>query len=223
MRAASRRRGDGRLGDRRHRHGRRDTGCRHPDAAPPDGATADAATADAAVAPVAITVDNDLGPEPSVLVVFQDSTGAVLAQVTTDANGVASQVVPAGSQVTAIMGSMSAPSLLTIEDVAPGDVLTAYNPADTSVSGAQVATTVQAPALPTSAADFGPDVTSEFSDPVVLAARATFMSGYADFRARAATLPITPAFLATQSAAPMVPPLPTGGTLWVTGIVPLSE
>lgn len=91
---------------------------------PPPPPPADAA--DAGPLPVTVTVTNASGPEANVPVVFHDATGAVLATVSTSATGVAAQVVPAGSQVTVVMGTTAAPQLLTITEVEPGDVLTAF-------------------------------------------------------------------------------------------------
>lgn len=91
---------------------------------PPPPPSADGGdAADAGPLPVTVTVTNAAGPEANVPVVFQDATGAVLATVMTSAFGVAAQVVPAGSQVTVVMGSAAEPRLMTITEVEPGDVL----------------------------------------------------------------------------------------------------
>lgn len=81
-------------------------------------------TYDAGPAPVTVVVRNEFALESGVSVVFQDATGAVIATAMTDATGSAAMVVPDGSQVTALVGTASAPSLTTVTQVAPGDVIT---------------------------------------------------------------------------------------------------
>jgi hypothetical protein len=86
-------------------------------------ATAEA-TVDAGV-PVVVTVVGAGGPEPGVIVVYDDPTGAYVAMQTTDASGRASMVVAAGSMVTALLGSPTTySSPFTIMGVQPGDALT---------------------------------------------------------------------------------------------------
>jgi hypothetical protein len=92
---------------------------------PPPTPTPTADAGDAGPAPVTVTVTGAKGPEANVPVVFQDAAGSVIATVMTSATGVAAQVVPAGSQVTVVMGTATASHLLTITEVEPGDVLTA--------------------------------------------------------------------------------------------------
>jgi hypothetical protein len=102
-----------------------------PEAAP-DTYVAEASVPDAPVPeagpqPVTVVVHSALGPEQGVTVVFQDASGAVLFTGITDALGSASAFVPAGSQATALMGTVASPSLMTIQGVAPGDVLAVYD------------------------------------------------------------------------------------------------
>jgi hypothetical protein len=99
-----------------------------------DTYVAEAAAADAApdmqappVPVVTVVVASALGPEQGVPVVFDDGYGQVLATGTTDALGRASAAVPAGSQVTALMGPVTAPQISTIQGVAPPDVLSFYD------------------------------------------------------------------------------------------------
>jgi hypothetical protein len=86
------------------------------------------ATAEAAVdagVPVVVTVVGAGGPEPGVIVVYDDPTGAYVAMQTTDASGQASRVVAAGSMVTALLGSPTTySSPFTVMGVQPGDALT---------------------------------------------------------------------------------------------------
>jgi hypothetical protein len=91
-------------------------------------------TPDVTVAPTTVTVVvvNDLGPEPGVPVVFQDANGAVVESAVTDASGKATATAVAGSQVTGAFGSGVNLQLVTIEDVAPGDVLTMYDASRTT-------------------------------------------------------------------------------------------
>jgi hypothetical protein len=109
-----------------------------PEAATPEGAAPEAAAPDAGPQPVTVAVTTDRGPEQGVTVVFQDSSGAVLATAITDLSGKAAQVVPAGSQVTAVMGTPQNVQLVTVEAVAPGDVLLAHDATDTTLSSASV-------------------------------------------------------------------------------------
>lgn len=105
----------------------------------------EASVPDAGPLPVNVVVTRAGAPEGNVPVVFHDAAGVVIASVVTSAAGVATQLVPAGSQVTVIMGTPEAPHLLTITEVEPGDTLTAVDAPATE--GGQVSVT----ALPTGA------------------------------------------------------------------------
>ncbi len=100
-----------------------------PDAQQPpplDGST----ILDAGPPPITVTVYLNAQPEPGVLVAFQDASGAALGTATTDAKGTASKVLPAGSQVTVLLGSPTAPvALYTYVGVEPGDALAVIDPA----------------------------------------------------------------------------------------------
>ncbi len=106
------------------------------DAASPDGTTPETgvppvgidAGGDAAPAPVTVILTRAGAPASGVTVVFHDASGAVLDTRTTDASGQAAMVVPAGSQVTAVFGTVTNPELVTIAGVEPGDVLRAAEP-----------------------------------------------------------------------------------------------
>ena len=91
---------------------------------PPTDAGADTTVVDAGPEPLTLTVLLLGAPEPGVNVVFQDDTGAVVATATTGTDGMVTQFVTAGSQVTALLGSPQGPNLVTIQGVAPGDTLT---------------------------------------------------------------------------------------------------
>ncbi|MFI5296827.1 MAG: hypothetical protein ACHREM_01905 [Polyangiales bacterium] len=116
----------------------------------------DSGTTDAAPLPVTITVINALGVEPGVSIAFQDATGAVIGTATTDSTGTASRVVPTGSQVTAILGSATSASLITITAVEPGDQLLAL---DTNYAGA----TASIAAVPAPLPDAGADASLSFA------------------------------------------------------------
>ncbi|MFI5296711.1 MAG: hypothetical protein ACHREM_01325 [Polyangiales bacterium] len=116
----------------------------------------DSGVVDAAPLPVTITVINPLGVEPGVTIAFQDATGAVLGMATTDSTGTASRVVPSGSQVTALLGSPTSPSLITITAVEPGDVLYVF---DSNFAGA----TASVAALPAPLPDAGVDASLSFA------------------------------------------------------------
>jgi hypothetical protein len=100
----------------------------HDATAPLDGSpVGDAGTdapVDAAPQPLVLHVTQNGAPESGVAVVFQDATGNVLSNTTTDATGSVSQLVTAGSQVTVIMGTATLPNVVTVQAVEPGDVLT---------------------------------------------------------------------------------------------------
>jgi len=112
-----------------------------PDAGP-DATAADSAVPDAAVdatpLPVTLTVTNDEGPEQGVLVVFQDATGTVITTATTDATGRVTQQLAADSQVTAVLGTVVSPALVTIQGVQPGDALTAFDTAHLAFANTSV-------------------------------------------------------------------------------------
>jgi hypothetical protein len=120
--------------------------------------------------PVTVVVTNAAGPEQGVPVVFQQATGAVIASATTNAAGIATQLQPAGVQVTIVLGTAAAPSLFTIEQVAPGDTLAVYDPS-ADVTNAQVSVDSWSDAGPSGTASYEVDVgscSSFGSPPVVL-------------------------------------------------------
>jgi hypothetical protein len=111
------------------------------EAAPVESGLPEAAPAEAEAGPpiVAVRVTNASGPESGITVVFQDASGNVVMATTTGATGIASFLAAAGSQVTVVMGTAAAPYLLTIQGIAPGDVLAVYDPTiDLSYDGEQV-------------------------------------------------------------------------------------
>jgi hypothetical protein len=94
----------------------------------PDAADSGAATgpdaADGGVPPVTVFVTDGRSPLSGINVVFHDPSGVQLAIVQTDATGHASDVVPAGSFVTFVLGTPeTVEGLVTIAGVMPGDVL----------------------------------------------------------------------------------------------------
>ena len=104
------------------------------DSAVPDSGTPDSpaivdsaidAPIDAGPKPVTVNVLKRGVPISGVTIVFGDASGAILATATTDAAGSASQFVSAGSQVTAVFGTIEAPQFVTVLGVKPGDVLVA--------------------------------------------------------------------------------------------------
>jgi hypothetical protein len=109
-------------------------------ASPPEASTPEASppTPEAGTPPVTVVVINDHGPEPGATVVFQDATGNPLTTATTDASGRVTAAAAAGSQVTVLLGSQLNIQIVTFEDVAPGDVLTAHDATDTTFASAQV-------------------------------------------------------------------------------------
>ncbi len=95
--------------------------------------------AEAGPSPVVVNVTSASGPENGVVVVFQDASGNVVSPTTTMGSGTASFLAAAGSQVTVVMGSAASPYLVTIQGIAPGDVLAVYDPtADLAYAGDQV-------------------------------------------------------------------------------------
>jgi hypothetical protein len=80
--------------------------------------------AEAGLAPVVVTVVGGSGPEPGVLVAFDDPNGAFLSVATTDTLGRVSQVLAPGSSFTALLGDPGTyASLYTVLGVQPGDAL----------------------------------------------------------------------------------------------------
>src|SRR5579859_450660 len=77
---------------------------------------------------VRVVVSSVAGAEPGVQVIVQDATGNVISTGTTDAAGAFSQSpIASGSQVTVLLGSPTAASILTIEGVEPGDTLPVFD------------------------------------------------------------------------------------------------
>ncbi len=178
-----------------------------PEASPPDAqadtyvapeAEAPEASVDAGLPAVTVVVRNVVGPEPGVSVVFQDAFNEVLGTVTTDALGRASLVVPAGVQITAVMGTIEQPRLVTIQAVQPGDVLAVYDPtADGANGGVAVSLAPDAGAPPGTNSTYAlvghcyvpvpgtttiaPDCQSQGSFPVLVVATAGADGGYGDF------------------------------------------
>jgi hypothetical protein len=89
-------------------------------------AAVDAPPVDAGPQPLVVRVTLNGAPEANVPIVFNDVSGAYLSTAMTDASGSVSQIVTAGTQVTAVFGGASTtqPSLFTVQGVAPGDVIT---------------------------------------------------------------------------------------------------
>ena len=117
-----------------------------PDATGEPEPAIDALLADAAVdaepdattpAPVSVTVyDSSNAPAPGMRVIFLDGADSPLMVTTTDINGVASAVVPAGSSVTAespMPPQNTAIPLSTFLDVQPGDALLVGTPPEPPV------------------------------------------------------------------------------------------
>jgi hypothetical protein len=78
-------------------------------------------------------------------------------------------------------------------------------------------TSVSPPALPASLGTW--TVTTNTQPPVVVAAEATFIPGYAQFRAVAGALPLTSTILGS-SVGQVTPPLPVDGTMRMTAVTP---
>jgi hypothetical protein len=81
----------------------------------------DANLIDAPPAPVTVTARSHAVPAPGVLVAFLDDDDAVIANVTTDADGVASAIVPPGGKVAALAPGRTEARLWL--GVQPGDEL----------------------------------------------------------------------------------------------------
>jgi hypothetical protein len=117
-----------------------------PDGSTPDGSTPDGSTPDGSpgenldAGPDAADVAADVvdagepgtvqvlvlasgAAEQGVTVVFSDATGALITTGVTDAQGSVVQAIAAGGQVTALLATKDAPSLVTVTGVEPGDVL----------------------------------------------------------------------------------------------------
>ena len=73
--------------------------------------------------PVVVTVVGAAGPEQGITIVYGDSTGAVTGTATTGATGQASQVVPDGSMLTALLGDPLNSRPFTFMGVEAGDSL----------------------------------------------------------------------------------------------------
>jgi hypothetical protein len=97
--------------------------------APHDAPTSPEAAVEAGAGGLGVVVSNASGPEPNVVVVLQDATGAVVTTSTTDAAGrFAAPTITSGSQITFLFGTQAAASILTIQGLQPGDVIPVFDP-----------------------------------------------------------------------------------------------
>jgi hypothetical protein len=78
------------------------------------------------------------------------------------------------------------------------------------------ATSVQVPALSTSAAAWAPGPDANFATPLVMVVEGSFLSGYAQLRSQFASLPPSTNLIRGEGEGPIVPPLPVDGTLRLT-------
>ncbi len=85
--------------------------------------------------PVTVIVVGPGGPEAGKTIVFSDANGLLLATGTTNAAGTVVQPLAAGSQVTALLGTIDSPQIVTVVAVQPGDTLTAIDGAAQSPDG----------------------------------------------------------------------------------------
>jgi hypothetical protein len=111
---------------------------------------------DAGPQPVTVEVLQQGAPVAGVTVVYGDSAGAVLVSGQTDSTGRIARVVPAGSQVTAVLGPAYDARLMTVTAVEPGDVLTVVQPSP-AWAQAYVPASLDAipPSPPTGTAGYG--------------------------------------------------------------------
>jgi hypothetical protein len=97
------------------------------------------AAVDAGPLPITVTVVLPSGaPESGIVVAFQSAAGAVVTTATTGLTGTVVELVAAGSQVTAALGTAASPSLVTIQDVAPGDALTIVDNSGSSMPSSEI-------------------------------------------------------------------------------------
>jgi hypothetical protein len=94
-----------------------------------------------------------------------------------------------------------------------------------TIVAAPTATSVTAPTLPPQVAGWGPNANADLRQPpLVIAIQSSLVPTYTVFRNQFATLPATHAFLVDYlSAGPIVPPLPSSGTLRFTGVTVNSD
>lgn len=82
--------------------------------------------------PVRVTVASLAGPVSGATVVFHDTNGAVIGSTTTDAEGHAERLLPAGTAVSVLTGDkVSTFAVTTYLAVEPGDLLFVYDPSVT--------------------------------------------------------------------------------------------
>jgi hypothetical protein len=107
-----------------------------PDATSPDSSLppGDAAQEAAPIDTATVVVTDAGAPVPGVTVVFQDAAGTLVGTAVTGADGKASAVVVAGSQITVVTGTTGNRRLLTYLGVKPGDVLNVALPSIRAVS-----------------------------------------------------------------------------------------
>jgi hypothetical protein len=94
-----------------------------PEASTPDSAAPDAPQEAAPSSTATVIVTKAGAPDPGVTVVFEDAAGNLVGSAVTGADGKASSVVVAGSQITVLFGVAGSRQLITYLGVKPGDVL----------------------------------------------------------------------------------------------------
>jgi hypothetical protein len=136
------------------------------DASAPDVVQGDAA-AEAGPPELTVLVTDATGPESDVPVVVQDVDGNVLASGATGADGVFMLAsVTAGSQVTAVMGPLTAPVLVTVQGIEPGDVIPIADPTLPGGFSETVSIDSAPPNPPTGTTEYYAQIGSCFADAV---------------------------------------------------------
>jgi hypothetical protein len=111
-----------------------DASFQAPEASTPDSFVPDAPQEAAPSNTATVLVTKAGAPDPGVTVVFEDAAGNLVGSAVTGADGKASNVVVAGSQITVLFGAAGSRQLITYLGVKPGDVLNVVERAPRSVT-----------------------------------------------------------------------------------------
>jgi hypothetical protein len=111
-----------------------DASFQAPEASTPDSFVPDAPQEAAPSNTATVIVTKAGAPDPGVTVVFEDAAGNLVGSAVTGADGKASSVVVAGSQITVLFGAAGSRQLITYLGVKPGDVLNVVERAPRSVT-----------------------------------------------------------------------------------------
>ena len=118
------------------------------EASPLMDAMADVPAESAPPQTLTVVVGGAAGYESGVNVVFGDSTGAVVASMTTNAAGLAVTALPTATMATVLFGTAAAPQLYTVMGLKLGDIVPVVDMSSLSAFGNPIVNVTAVPASP---------------------------------------------------------------------------